>query len=334
MRLARLAALAVLALALLAPLAAGAQPPGKPARLGILYGASPAFAPDTDYFDRGVVVGLRDHGYVVGQNLVIEFRSALGKVDPDPFPGLAAELVGLGVDVIVTTTEPGVKAAREASPTIPIVMATASTDPVAAGLVASLARPGGNITGVTRADLAGKRLELLKETVPGLRSVAAFHGDPAVPIVAQWLRATEAAARRLGLALYPFRVPLDLGQWEPLFDTVSQRRMGAITIHDAPRFETNGQLLASLALKYRLPMVFTFWSQAEAGGFIAYMADEEEMARRVGSLAARILKGAKPADLPVEQPTKFHFVLNLKTVRSLGLTIPPSVLARADEIIQ
>src|SRR5262249_47585388 len=159
---------------------------------------------------------------------------------------------------------------------------------VAAGLVASLARPGGNITGVTRADLASKRLELLKETVAGLQSVAAFHGDPAVPIAAQWLQATEAAARRLGLALHPFRVPLDLGQWEPLFETVSQRRIGAVTIHDGPRFQTNGQLLASLALKYRLPMIFTFRSQAEVGGFIAYMADEEALARRVGSLTARI----------------------------------------------
>jgi putative tryptophan/tyrosine transport system substrate-binding protein len=320
--------------ALAAPLVAAAQPPEKPARLGILYGASPAFAPETDYFDRGIVVGLRDHGYVVGQNLLIEFRSALGKVNPDPFPGLAAELVGLGVDVIVTTTEPGVIAARAASSTIPIVMATASTDPVASGLVASLARPGGNITGVNRADLAGKRLELLKETVPGLRSVAAFHGDPAVPIAAQWLRATEAAARRLGLALQPFRVPQDLSQWGPLFDTVNQRRLGAVTIQDAPRFETNGQLLASLALKHRLPMVFTFRSQAHAGGFMAYMADEEEIARRVGGITARILKGAKPAELPVEQPTKFELVINLKTAKALGLTIPPVVLARADEVIQ
>ena len=185
------------------------------------------------------MAGLRDHGYIVGQNVVIEFRSTLGG-PVDSVPPLAGELVGLGVDVIITSIESGVRAIQEASGTIPIVMAGASSDPVAAGLVASLAHPGGNITGVTLGDLAGKRLELLKEVVPGLRSVAAFHGDPAVPIVAQWLRATEAAARRFGLALHPVRVPLDLGQWEPLFETVSQRRIGAVTIHDAPRFESNG----------------------------------------------------------------------------------------------
>jgi putative ABC transport system substrate-binding protein len=316
------------------PLAVMAQPSGKPARIGILYGASAAFSPETDPYDRGIVAGLRDHGYVVDQNVVIEFRSARGSIDDRLIRGLAADLIGLGCDVLVTSIEPGVRAIREGSGTIPIVMAGASSDPVAAGFVTSLAHPGGNITGVTLGDLAGKRLELLKEVVPGLRSVAAFHGDPAVPIVAQWLRATEAAARRFGLALHPMRVPPDLGQWEPLFETVSQRRIGAVTIHDAPRFESNGQLFANLALKRRLPMIFTFRSQAVAGGLMAYTADAEDTFRRVGSLAARILMGAKPADLPFEQPTKFHFVINLKTAKALGLTLPPAVLARADEIIQ
>ena len=204
----RAATIAALAVALVAaPLAVGAQQSSKPARLGILYEATPAFAPDSEVCDGALVAGLRDHGHVVGQHVVIEFRSALGKFDR--LPGLAAQLVGLGVDVIVVSTEQGVVAVRGASRTIPIVMAAASADPVARGLVASLARPGGNVTGVTVGDLAAKRMELLKETIPGLRSVAALHGDLSVPFVSQWLRATAAAARRLGLLVHP--VPL-LGQ--------------------------------------------------------------------------------------------------------------------------
>jgi ABC-type uncharacterized transport system substrate-binding protein len=327
---------------LVGPLAAEAQHAGKAARLGLLYGASPAFRPDTDPADRAFVSGLRAHGYVVGQNMVIDFRSALGGT-MDRLPPLAAELVGLGVEVIVVTIEPAVRAVREASPTIPIVMAGASVDPVGAGLVASLARPGGNITGVTLGDLAGKRLELLRDALPGLRSVAAFHANPNIPIIAQWLRATEAAARRLGLALHPVRMPVvrmpeDSGQWEQMFETVfetvSRRGIGAVTIHEAPHLESHRRLLADLALKHRLPMVFTFRSQAEAGGLMSYAPDLEEIMRRAGSLAARILQGAKPADLPVEEPTKYQLVLNLKTAKALGLTIPQSVLLRADEVIQ
>jgi putative ABC transport system substrate-binding protein len=267
----------------------------------------------------------------VGQNVVIEFRSAEGSVDR--FSPLSAELIGLGVGLIVVTLEPAVRAVQAMSPTIPVVMAAASRDPVGAGFVASLARPGRNITGVTLGDIAGKRVELLRDAVPGLRSVAAFHADLNFPINAEWLRATEAAARRLGLALHPLRLPVDPGQWEQAFQTVSQRRIGAVTIHENPRWETNRQLLADLALKHRLPMVFTFRSQAEAGGLMSYAPDLEEIFRRAGSLAARILQGAKPADLPVEEPTKYPLVINLKTVKALGLTIPPAVLARADEII-
>jgi ABC-type uncharacterized transport system substrate-binding protein len=317
-----------------APLAAEAQHPGKPARLGIIYGASPAFVPETDPADAALVAGLRDQGYVVGQNVVIEFRSPRGSVVADPYPDLAAELVGLGVDVIVTTMEPAVRAARDASRTIPIVMAGASRDPVAAGFIAALARPGGNVTGVTMGDLAGKRVALLRETVPGLRSVAAFHADLTFPINAHWLRATEAAAHRLGLALHPVRIPVETGEWEQAFETVSQRRVGAATIHENPRWERHRQLLAQLALKHRLPMVFTFRSQAEAGGLMSYAPDQDEIFRRAGNLAARILKGAKPADLPVEQSTKFEFVINLKTARLLGLTLPESVRLRATDVVE
>jgi putative ABC transport system substrate-binding protein len=330
-----LRAIAVVFLALLAvPLEVVPQPPGKPARLGILAGYAPTFAPERSPDVAGLVAGLRDHGYVVGQNVVVEFRSALGG-GADRFPPLAAELVGLDVDVIVTSTEVGAAAARAATRTIPIVMMGASADPVATGFVASLARPGGNITGVTLGDLASKRVELLREAVPGLRSVAAFHGDLTIPFVAQWLRATEAAAGKLGLSVHP--VPFlgqDPGPWEQAFDTVARRRIGAVTIHEAPRFEGHRQVLADLALKYRVPMVFTFRNQAEAGGLMALTADFEEVGRRAGSLTARILRGARPADLPFEQPTKYQFVVNLRTAKVLGLTIPPAVLARADEVIQ
>jgi putative ABC transport system substrate-binding protein len=208
-------------------------------------------------------------------------------------------------------------------------------DPVASGLVASLAHPGGTVTGVTLGNLARKRLELLREALPGLRSVAAFHGDLMNPFVAGWLHETQAAANQLGLAFHP--IPFlgqERGPWDQVFQTVIQRRIGAVTIHEAPRFETNRQLLADLALKYRVPMVFTLRNQAEAGGLMSYAADEEEIYRQAGLLAGRVLKGAKPADLPVEEPTKYRFVLNLKTAKTLGLTIPPAVLARADEVVQ
>jgi putative ABC transport system substrate-binding protein len=322
-----------LALSLTAPLAVGAQQPAKPARLRILYGSTPAFDPVSDTSDRAIVQGLRENGYVVGQNVVIEFRSAQDKWDR--LPGLVAELVGLNVDVLLTSNEVGVRAARDATRTIPIVMAGATTDPVASGLVASLARPGGNITGVTQGDLAAKRLELLKESLPGLRSVAFFHADPAIPVVAQFIRATQAAANKLGVTLHPVRLrPSDPDTWEQVFQTVRQRGIGAATIHEAPGYETHRERLAELALRYRLPVVFTFRTQAEAGGLMSYAADWEDVFRRAGSLAARILKGATPADLPVEEPTLFQFLINLKTAKALGLTLPPSILARATQLIQ
>jgi putative ABC transport system substrate-binding protein len=321
---------------LVAPLAADAQQSARPARIGFLAGASPAFAPDSYNEHAAFVAGLREHGYIVGQNVLVEFRSALGG-GVDRYEPLAAELVGLKLDVIVTSTEVGVNALRDVSRTIPIVMVGASTDPVATGMVASLARPGGNVTGVTLGDLAGKRMQLLKEMIPGLRAVAAFHGNLAIPFVSQWLRASESAAQRLGLTLHPVQVPLTAdnpGRWGPIFESTARRGVGAVTIHEAPRFETQRQLLADLAVKHRLPMVFTFRVQAEAGGLMSYQADVEEINRRAGNLTARILKGAKPADLPVEEPTTYQFVVNMKTAKALGLTIPPTVLARATQVIE
>ena len=318
---------------LVAPPPVQAQQAGKAARIGLLYGATAAFSPDSDSLDRALAAGLRDQGYVVGQNLMIEFRSARGQFNR--FPSLAAELVGLGVDVILTGDENGVKAVQAASRSIPIVMMGASVDPVAAGLVASLARPGGSITGVTIGDLAGKRMELLKEMLPRLRSVALFHRDPSAPFVARQLRATEVAARRLQLSLHP--VPLlgsDPAPWAQAFETVARRGIEAAMIHEAPSFEAHRQILADLALKHRVPMAWSFRTQAEAGGLMSYAVDFVALLRRAGNLTGRILQGAKPADLPIEQPTKFELIINLKTAKALGLTIPPSVLARADEVIQ
>jgi ABC-type uncharacterized transport system substrate-binding protein len=318
---------------LVAPLVADAQQSGTPVRLGVLAMGAPAWAPDSAEDHRALVAGLQDQGYVVGQNLVIEFRSALGKVGR--FPDLAAELVRLGVKVVVTGSEPGITAVRAASPTLAIVMAGASPDPVASGFVASLARPGGNVTGVTLGDLAGKRLELLREALPRLRSVVAFHGDPTFPFVAQWLRTTETAARRLGLSLHPVHLPGgEPERYETVFEAVKRRGIDAATIHESGNYETHRERLADLALRHRLPMVFTFSNQAQAGGLMAYTIDQEEIFRRAGSLAARILKGAKPADLPVEEPTRYQFVLNLKTAKALGVIIPPSVLARATDVIE
>jgi len=180
-------------------------------------------------------------------------------------------------------------------------------------------------------------MQLLNETLPGLRAVAAFHGDRSTTFVAQWLRATETAAQRLGLTLHPVQGPLageDPARWGPVFETTARRGIGAATMHEAPRFEVQRQLLADLALKFRLPMVFPFRVQVEAGGLMSFAPDLDEVFRRAGNLTARILQGAKPADLPVEEPTRYQFVINLKTAKSLGLTIPPSVLARATQLIE
>src|SRR5262245_8078962 len=215
------------------PPVSDAQQAAKPARLGILYGSTPAFDPVSETLDKAIVQGLQDHGFLVGQNVVVEFRSAQDKWDR--LPGLVKELVDLNVDVILTSNEVGARAAMEATRTIPIVMAGATTDPVASGLVASLARPGGNITGITQGDLAAKRMQLLKDSVPGLRPVAFLHANPTIPVVAQFIRATEAAARQLNLTLHPVRLPpADPAAWEPVFQTLKQREVGAAAIHEAP----------------------------------------------------------------------------------------------------
>jgi putative ABC transport system substrate-binding protein len=307
-----------------APFVARAQPAGKVYRIGYLGGFS---------VDQVLRSELRSLGYVEGQNLVIEGRFHQGKVDR--YPALVADLVGLRVDAIICATTVGTTAARDGTRTIPIVMAGAA-NPMSAGLIASLARPGGNVTGVIlqTPDVTAKRVELLREALPGLRRLAAFYaGERTAPVVDHWLRDNDAAARRLGLSLEPVDLGFDPAGWEPVFDGVTRRGISAAVILEGPAYLNGRAQLAALALKYRLAAMFPFSEQTRAGGLMSYGADLDEVSRRAASFVDRILKGARPADLPVEQPTRFPFIINDKTAKALGLMIPQLVLARADEVI-
>jgi putative ABC transport system substrate-binding protein len=273
--------------------------------------------------------GLRDLGYVEGKNLVIEFRWAEEKYER--LPELAAELVRLKVDVIVTYG-PGTRAAKAATTTIPIVMAT-SADPVALGLVASLARPGGNVTGMAgfNPEVAAKRLELLKDAFPRTRQVAVLL-NPDNPSLILNLRAMEVAAKSLKLELHQFVVRRS-GDLDSAFAAMAKRRVDAVVFGDDPVFVANAGAIAKLAAKTRLPSVGPI-ELADAGGLMAYGANRLETFRRAAYFVDRILKGAKPADLPVEQATRFETVLNQKTAKALGLQFPQAVLARADRVIE
>lgn len=311
---------------LAAPRTAAAQQASRIYRIGWLGG----FA-----IDEPLREGLRALGYIEGQNLVVEARFHQGK--PERLPALAAELVALRVDLIVCATTVATKAAREATRTIPIVMSGVA-NPVAEGLIASLARPGGNVTGtfLETGDVTAKRLELLKEALPGLHRVAAFYPDASrtLALVVQWLRDNQVGARQLGLALDLFDLDNDPGSWESVFAGVRRRGIGAAVIIESPTYWNGRARLAELALRHRLAMMFTFPAQTEAGGLMSYGADLDEAHRRSASFVDRILKGARPEDLPVEQPTRFPFLINLRTAKALGLALPPSVLARASQLIQ
>jgi putative ABC transport system substrate-binding protein len=275
--------------------------------------------------------GLRDLGYKEGRNIVIEYRWADGKYDR--LPAIFAELVRLNVDVIVTHGTPGVSAAKQATTTIPIVMAT-SGDPVASGLVASLARPRGNVTGLTFffAELAAKRLELLKETVPGLTEVGILR-NPANPLSGPIIYSEiRPAAQALELELHEFdmRGP---DEFDGAFAAMAAMRIGALIVPDDAIVIANASRVVRLALQQRLPTCG--WPDfAVAGGLIGYGVNFPDMFRRAATYVDKILKGAKPADLPVERSMRFDTVVNLKTAKALGLTVPPSLLARADEVIE
>ena len=277
-----------------------------------------------------LLAGLRELQYVEGKNFVIESRWAEGKYDR--LPGLAAELVHLKIDVLVTHGTPGTRAAKRATTTIPIVIAT-SGDPVANGLVASLARPGGNVTGSATftAELMGKRLELLKGAVQRITLVAVLANadNPAMTVDVKVIEAT-ARSLQVGLRQFEVRRPRE---FESAFSAMTKGRVDAVVIHQDGMLNANPGAIADLAVKHRLPSA-GFKDFAEAGGLIGYGANFLEMYRRAAGFVDKILKGAKPGDLPVERPTKFELVVNMKTAKALGIQIPNSILVRADKVIE
>jgi putative ABC transport system substrate-binding protein len=273
---------------------------------------------------------IRELGYVEGKNLAIEYRYAENKLDR--LPALADELVRLKVDVLVGASTPVALALKNATRTIPIVFAGVG-DPVASGLIDSLARPGGNITGLTNitAVLSGKRLELLKETVPKLSRVAVLW-DPQTPSSPQW-QESQLPARELGLQLHSMEVSSG-DKYEGAFKEAIKARSTALAVTQSPLIVSYQKRIADLAAKNRLPAIYPRGDFVESGGLMSYGPDQAEPYRRVASMIDKILKGKKPAEIPVEQPTKFEFVINLKTAKQTGLTIPPNVLARADKVIK
>lgn len=329
MRLRSIGLIVTLALGILvAPLAARAQPPGKVYRIGYLHPGSVRSATALDAFR----AGLRDFGWVEGQNILIEYRWAEGKYEL--LPELAAELVQLNVDLIITTTTPSVLAAQKASKTIPIVFVGVG-DPVAQGLVASLARPGGNLTGTTTMlpELTAKGLELLREAAPRISRVAILY-NLANPAYGPLMKGIEVPARRLGVEvqLVGVQTPNEL---ERAFAAMKKERADGLLVHRDPVFHADfRKRIVELAAEHRLPAIYRYVEAVEAGGLMGYGPNTSDMWRRAATYVDKILKGAKPADLPVEQPTRFELVINLKTAKTLGITIPPSVLLRADHVIQ
>jgi putative ABC transport system substrate-binding protein len=306
---------------------AQAQPTKKIPRIGFL-----TLIASPDPREEAFLQGLRELGYIEGQSITIEFRRAAGKVDR--LPELAEELVRLKPEVIVARATPAVQAAKNATTTIPIVMVGVA-DAVGSGFVASLARPGGNITGMTNImpELAGKKLELLKEIVPKLSRVAflAYGRDPAHKL---FVKEAQQAAEGFGMKFQPLVIATP-EEIEGAFSTMIRERAGALVVQ--PLFIAGlgqGQRIAGLAVKNRLPTVSDGYGFPEAGGLMLYGPDPKQLSRRAATFVDKILKGTKPADLPVEQPTKFEFVINLKTAKALNLTIPQSVLFRADRVIK
>ncbi len=315
---------------LAAPLAAEAQQAGKVWRIGLLE-TGRTFAPESLPNHKALMQGLQEHGYIVGQNMLIEIRGAAGK--QERLPELAAELVRLRVDILVTPGTLTTLAAKRATTALPIVMVGVG-DPVGTGFAASLARPGGNITGLSdlNPDLSAKRLELLKEVLPKLARAAVLLNPDHPPNVAQ-LRETQAAARILGVQLQTLEVRRS-DDFERAFAAIARERGGAVVILPDGFTVAHQDQIAELALRHRLPTMFGLRSHVAAGGLMAYGANQASLNRQAASYIDRILKGAKPADLPIQQATEFELVINLKTAKALGLTIPRSLLLNADEVIQ
>jgi putative ABC transport system substrate-binding protein len=315
-----------------APLAAEAQQAGKVARIGYLVTGSLESLEPTRV--DALRQGLREHGYVEGQNILIEYRAADGRVER--LPALAAELARLKVDVLVAVATPGGRAAQQATTTIPIVV-VAMGDPVRDGLVASLARPGGNVTGSTflGPELIPKRLELFKEALPSISRIAVLWHPGAFSerTMGDMLKETEATSRTLGmlLQLAEVRGAGDLGR---AFSAMSKDRADALFVFPSSMLFNERRRIVAFAAKHRLPSMGNAREFVELGGLMGYGANVTDLNRRAAIYVDRILKGAKPGDLPVEQPTKFELVINLKTAKALGLTIPPALLQRADAVIE
>ena len=322
-----LALIAALAL-LVTPLAAVAQRPSTVHRIGLLWNSSPAF---THHFLEAFRHGLHERGYVEGTHFTIESRYAEG--DPARLPGLAAELVGLPVAVIVTAGAQAIQAVKQATSTIPVVIA-ASSDPVETGFVTSLARPGENLTGLSLSapELSGKRLELLKEAVPAIAHVAVL-ANPANPSTAAQMRETGRAAQALQVQLHLVEVrgPHEL---DHAFSAIRSVPADALLVLLDPLFMQQRARLVELTATSRLPAMYGFREDVEMGALMAYGPSFPDMWRRAATYVDKILKGAKPGDLPVEQPTKYELILNLKTAKALGITLPPTLLILADEVMR
>jgi len=320
-------ALGAMLLALSVP--AEAQQPKKIPTIGVVIpGSRPIYAARIEEFNNG----LRELGYVEGQNIAIEYRYAEGKFDR--LPDLAAELVRLRVDVIVAAGGiQAIRAAKNPANTTPIVM-TGSLDPVGDALIASFARPGGNITGLSLGgpELYGKRLELLKETVPTSPRVAVFWYRP-TPAVPFYLTEIQASARALGLQIHSLEVR-SISDFDGAFRAAAKGGARALTVSTHPIFTGNRTQILEFAAKNRLPAMYPWREYVEDGGLMSYATKLSDLYRRAATYVDKILKGAKPVDLPVEQPTKFEFIINLKAAKQIGLTIPPNVLARADRVIR
>jgi putative ABC transport system substrate-binding protein len=309
-----------------------AQQPNKVPRIGYLSSSDPATESTRSEPIRRALVEL---GYIEGQNIAIEYRYAEGK--RDRLPELAAELVRLKkIDIFVAAGgNVTVRAAKNATKTIPIVMAGSGADPIEAGLVESLARPGGNVTGVTNLgpELGGKRLELLKEAVPKIARVAVLYDPANQPSIRDVKKLLPVTARALGLTIQPWEVRAADG-FEKVFAALNKQRPDGLYPAGGPLMRANANRIAAFALKSRLPSVYTNRPYVDAGGLMSYGADLADSYRRVAYYVDKILKGAKPADLPVERPTKFELIINLNTAKQIGITSPPNVLARADKVIR
>jgi putative tryptophan/tyrosine transport system substrate-binding protein len=309
---------------------AEAQQPKKVTRIGYLSSLSPS---SESTRSEAIRLALRELGYMERQNIAIEYRYGEGK--PNRASELAAELVRLNVDIVVVTGgSPWIRAAKNATKTIPIVMANSVVDPVEAGLIESIARPGGNLTGLTllSRELGGKRLELLKEAVPIVARVALLY-EPGNPFDVPEVKEVEAAARALRLTIQPWEVR-GADDFDKVFSAMAKQRPDGLYVATGAIIRDSAKRIAGFALKSRLPSVYPYSEAVDAGGLMSYSADLANSYRRVAYYVDKILKGAKPSDLPVEQPRKFELVINLKTAKQIGVTIPADLVVRAEKVIR